>query len=81
MTKQEAMNKIAVAEKACAKVQTAWNAATDALAGGVAINGYGIYRDPYELRSKLEAAQHQINTALGALNDVAWPADAEYDLL
>jgi hypothetical protein len=79
-TKQEAKAKISAAEKGCDKVQTAWNAAHEELAGGVSLNGCGIYHDQgYPLRRKLLAAQEQIKIALAELDAIDWPEDADYD--
>jgi hypothetical protein len=80
-TKQEAQNRIASAETACAKVQASWVAADAALAGSVSVNGYGIYRDRFELRNKLELARSHIQEALKAMDEIEWPTNAEYDLL
>lgn len=80
-SKQEALDKIAAAETACAKVQAEWAAADKTLSGSVGTNGYGIYRDRSELRGKLELARQHINEALKAMDAIEWPTNAEYDLL
>lgn len=78
-SKQEAKAKISAADKGCDKVQTAWNAAYEALAGGVSMNGCGIYHNQgIPLRRKLLEAQAQIKTALAELDAIDWPADADY---
>lgn len=79
-TKQEAKAKISAAEKGCDKVHSAWNAAHEALAGGVSMNGSGIYHDQGDpLRRKLVEAQAQIKIALAGLDEIEWPEDADYD--
>lgn len=79
--KQEALNKVAEAERVCSKVQAAWAHAEAALAGGVSVNGYGIYHDRDALRRKLEDAQAHIAEALCTLNSVVLPSNADYDQL
>lgn len=79
--KQEAQVKIAAAEERCEKVQAEWIAADKALGGSVGTNGYGIYRDRFELRGKLELARQHINEALKTMDGIDWPTNAEYDLL
>lgn len=76
-----AKEKIAAAEKGCQKVQAAWADASAALAGGVSVNGYGIYHDRFELRNKLQASQANINKAIKALDEIEWPTNADYDQL
>jgi len=78
-TKQEAHVKISAAEVACGEVQEKWSAATQALAGSVSVNGFGIYHDRFALRSKLMDARANIDDALKALESVEWPTDADYD--
>ena len=80
-TKEEAHGKIAVAAKACARVQGDWVAADKALGGSVSMNGWGVYSDRFALRTKLELARNHINDALNALDVIDWPTNAEYDLL
>ena len=80
-TKQEAGDKIAAAVASCEKVQASWVAADLALGGSVGTNGYGIYRDRFELRGKLELARHHIDEALTTMDAIDWPTAAEYDLL
>ena len=73
--------KIDAAERGCQKAQTAWADASTALAGGVSVNGYGIYHDPSALRSKLLSAQSSIQSALKSLDAIEWPSNADYDQL
>lgn len=73
--------KIALAEKGCQEAQAAWSDASAALAGGVSVNGHGIYHDHFELRHKLQAAQASISKAMIALDEIDWPTNADYDLL
>ena len=80
-SKQDAQDKIAAAATACEKVQAEWVAADKALGGSVGTNGYGIYRDRTELRSKLALARGHIDEALKAMDAIDWPTNAEYDLL
>ncbi|NHR07387.1 hypothetical protein HA052_19540 [Chromobacterium haemolyticum] len=62
--KQEAKAKISAGEKGGDKVHSAWNAAHEALAGGVSMNGSGIYHDQGDpLRRKLLETQAQIKIA------------------
>ncbi len=78
-TKQEARAKISAAEVACGAVQDKWSAAAQSLSGSVSFNGFGIYRDRFELRSKLLDARSSIDDALKVLDAVEWPTDADYD--
>lgn len=80
-TKQEAQAKVTAAEEACTKIQAAWYVAHKALAGAVGTNGYGVYRDRFELRDKLELARQNIETALETIDRIDWPTTADYDLL
>ncbi|WP_226034369.1 hypothetical protein [Aquitalea palustris] len=81
-TKQVAKAKVSAAEKGCDKVQTAWNAAYEALSGEVSMNGCGVYHDQgYPLRRKLLDAQAEIKIALAELDTIEWPTDADYDEL
>ena len=79
--KTDAQAKINTAEEACGKVQASWVAADKALSGSVGTNGYGIYRDSFELRNKLRNAQNHIRDALLVLDSVEFPTNADYDLL
>jgi len=76
-----AKEKIASAEKGCQKAQEAWADASAALAGGVSVNGYGIYHDRSELRYKLQAAQVSIGNAMKALDEIDWPTESDYNQL
>ena len=78
-TQTEAKEKITAAELASDCAVGSWRAATAALDGNVSMNGYGILRDPSELRAKLLAARHHIEQGLLYLADVAWPTNADYD--
>lgn len=80
-TKKEAVKKIAAAENECIEVQKHWTNAAQALGGTVITNGYGIYNDQFELRSKLLAAQNHINAALVTLAKIEWPTNNDYDLV
>lgn len=79
--KQKALAKIAAAEKACNKVHASWTGAAKDLGGSVSQNGYGIFRDSYELRQKLLSAQEHINNALQGLAEIDWPTESDYDQL
>lgn len=79
--KVEAQAKVSAAIEGCDKVQALWVKADQALSGSVSTNGYGIYRDRFELKSKLQTAQNNIKEALLALDRIEWPTDADYDLL
>jgi len=80
--KQEVKERISAAEKACSKVQGAWNAAYDTLYGGVAINGYGIYLDKgADVYRRLSEVQEHIQIALKTLDSINWPTPADYDCL
>jgi len=81
MTKEQAECNVAAAERGCAEVNTAWEAALRALSGEVAVNWYGVYSDPAKVRSTLGTARDCINVALQALECVQWPTDADYDEL
>ncbi len=80
-TKHEAKLKVNAAAETCAKVQASWVAADRALGGSVTTNGYGIYSDRFELRTKLELARQHINDALKAIDEIDWPTGDEYDAL
>ena len=81
MATQEVKDKVAAAERGCARVQIAWVAAHRALDGSVSVNGYGIYSDRFELRDKLTQARQTIDDALQAMDAIEWPTNADYDLL
>lgn len=81
ITKQNAKRKMGAAKQATSQALKARDDAHSTLGRGVAVNGYGIVRDPAELRSNLWDAHDQIKAALRALDNVDWPADADYDLL
>lgn len=81
MAKQEALKKLAVAEKATAQIFQGQRTAIEALSGNVVVNGYGIIRDPSEVRRQLRDAQAAIEGAALLLSAVDWPTDADYDYL
>ena len=75
----QSKDKIATASQACDEAHKSWSEATQALAGAVSVNGYGIFHDRQEFRRKMESARTSINDALKALEGVDWPTDADYD--
>ena len=78
-TQTEAKEKVTAAELASDCAVEAWRAAVASLDGNVGMNGYGILRDPSELRAKLLDARHHIEKSLQYLTDVKWPTNADYD--
>jgi hypothetical protein len=78
-TQTEAKEKITAAELASDCAVGSWRAATASLDGNVGMNGYGILRDPSELRAKLLDARKHIDQGLLYLADVKWPTNADYD--
>jgi hypothetical protein len=77
--KQLAKLKISTAEEMCKKVDIAHDKAITSLGSLVGMNGYGIFFDRYEIRSKLQGAQHHIAEALKTLEAIDWPTDTDYD--
>jgi hypothetical protein len=75
----EARDKIDVASRVCDEAHKFWTDATNALAGTVSVNGYGIFHDHHEFRRKLESARASLNDALNALDGVDWPTADDYD--
>lgn len=75
-----ARDKVSAATAACEQIQNSWTAAARALSGSVSTNGYGIYHDSHELRSKLCNARDEIDKALKAIAMLQVPTDAEYSL-
>lgn len=81
MTEQkEAQTKVLQAERISNEAIAAWRLAFRSLDGDVGTNGYGILRDPSELRAKLLDAKKHIEDALKHFDGVRWPTDADYDL-
>ena len=77
--RMQAKDKVGAAAAACSAAQESWTAAAEALGGTVGVNGYGIFRERFELRDKLESARQHIDAALKTLDLVEWPTTAEYD--
>lgn len=78
---KEASDKVNNAAAACSAAQASWSAAANALAGTVGVNGYGIFRERFELRDKLASAREHLDAALKTLDQINWPTEAEYDQL
>ena len=77
--KKAAQTKVLRAERIGTEAIKEWRLAFRSLDGDVALNGYGIIRDPDELRAKLLDARKHIEDALQHLAGVQWPTNADYD--
>lgn len=73
--------KICAASDGCDAAVKEWHAATAILSGTISVNGFGVHHDRYELRYKLLAAQTHIQEALGLLDGIDWPNNADYDVV
>lgn len=78
---RSARDKLSAAIATCEQIQKSWAAAARALSGSVSTNGYGIYEDSHELRSKLCTARDEIDQALKSIAILRVPTDAEYSLV
>ncbi len=78
-TQTDAKAKIVAAELASDCAVGEWRAAVASLGENLGMNGYGILRDPSELRAKLLEARQHIDKGLLYLADVQWPTNADYD--
>lgn len=78
-SKEISQNKVNAAIEACEHVQTYWNAAMNSLCGNLSTNGYGIYRDQFEVKNKLMFAKSSIEQALQTINAIDWPTNDDYN--
>lgn len=77
--KTEAQTKVLKATRITTQAVEAWRLAFSALDGDVSLNGYGVIRDPDDLRVKLLRAQGHIENSLKYLAELKLPTNADYD--
>lgn len=71
--------KLAAAEEATARVQAACYVARNILNDTTVTNGYGIYRDPSDVKRKLELARQRIDDAIKTMDGTGWLSTDDYD--
>lgn len=77
--KTEAQTMVLKAERLSTQAVDEWRRAFRSLDGDVGLNGYGVIRDPDQLRAKLLGAREHIENSLKYLAELKVPTNADYD--
>lgn len=77
--KTEAVKKIEKAAAASDRACREFGKVSDQSRCGFYVNGYGILRDPSDMRTQLIACRAAIEAAEKALSGIDWPTDDDYN--